>query len=212
MLLAMIPDVLSPDKAQAILAPHISDIVAVLRAGWEDWKDAGRQVPHLVSGKSPRTRASWVHDAMTLEAMRRFADTEGVHVSKKRGFLTLTFEEGLLVLRFKKFSGRQLRTHGIPTEQRLTFQMQQLQLDGMQVTSVVAGYLLDSIELEMARLAVVCPFGKNNLWIIDLEIPGAGVAPVVPVAPKDPTSTHAVVVESAHSKQAKQAKETGKES
>lgn len=192
----MAPDVISREKAEEILSPHIADLVGVLQAGWDDWKDLTQKVPGKVAVQGRRTRASWVHDAMAQEALRRFASKEEVHVSESRGFLTITFAN-MVILRFRKFQGKRLRTSGIPTQQRIDFETQQLHLDGMTVTSVVAGYLVDELEQELARLAVTCPFGGDNVWVIDLEIPGSGTAEVVPVAPKAPSSTPPVVVESA---------------
>jgi hypothetical protein len=105
-----------------------------------------------------------------------------------------------LVLRFKKFSGSRLCTSGITTAQRLEFESQQLYFDGMQVTTIVAGYLLDKLEQQVAKLAVVCPFNGANLWTIDLEIPGQSNAQVVPMGPTQQTSAPSVIIKSTQRK------------
>ncbi|WP_431910862.1 hypothetical protein [Amycolatopsis thermoflava] len=198
----MLPDVISEDEAQALLAPHLSKLAEVCAAGLPSWEALP---PEQTMKQSKLSRATWISAAMAAKARELFDREPGVDVCEKRGFLTLTFG-GRLVVRFKKFSGRNLRTSGIQTLQRQAFESQQLSLDGMTVTTLVAGYLLDKLEQEYARLAIVCPFNGDNLWEINLQIPGAGDATVVPIGPK-PTPLPAVVVESAHKKKTSEEQE-----
>ncbi|MBP2704376.1 hypothetical protein JOL79_11185 [Microbispora sp. RL4-1S] len=188
-------DVISKEDALRILGHHLDDIITVVTAGWTDWKGVQQEAPRWALRKSARTRASWVNDAMAEKAREVFADKPGVHMTEKRGFITLTFEN-TLILRFKKFRGKRLRTSGIPTQQRLDFENQQVAIEGITVTSIVAGYLLDRLELEQERLAITCPLGGENLWVIELEIPGGEVRNVTFGPPAAP-STPGVVVESA---------------
>lgn len=191
----MSPTVISKEEALAILRDHIDDIIVVLLAGWAEWKELQKDNPEKTATKGARTRATWVSDAMAAKARELFDPKPGVHVSKKHGFVTVTFDNKL-VLRFKKFRGKTLRTSGIPTQQRMLFENQQLHLDGMMVTGVVAGYLLDELEQEQAKLAITCPLKGKNEWDIELEIPGGDVQYIAPpAAPKQPTP--GVVVESA---------------
>ena len=105
-----------------------------------------------------------------MECRRRFDGRAGVHVTEVHGFITVTFENRL-VLRFKKFTGRRLRTGGVRTKQRRLFEYQQLVLDGMRVTTVVAGYLLNDVQQELQEIALVCPRGSSNEWVITLDAP-----------------------------------------
>jgi hypothetical protein len=164
----MTDDLVSRGEAEEILAPYRGDIVAIVRGGWRAWKND--LSPEVAANRSRRSRASFVHDEMTREAHRRFDELPGVHVTEKRGFITVTFEN-TLVLRFKKFTGVALRTGGVRTKQRAIFQSQQLVLDGLRVTTVVAGYLLDDVEQELQEIAVVCPRGRSNAWVISLDAP-----------------------------------------
>jgi hypothetical protein len=155
------------DEAEEILRPYYGDIVAVIRCGWRAWK---QEPPEKSARKSRRTRATWVHDEMTEEARRRFDDCSGVHVAEVHGFITLTFDNRL-ILRFKKFQGRRLLTSGVRTWQRNRFQYQQLTVEGIRITTVVAGYLLDDVEQELEKIAIVCPNGRTNEWVITLDEP-----------------------------------------
>lgn len=193
-MVTMLPMVITKEEALKILGCHLDDIVAVVIAGWSDWQDINKSDPAKTATKSGRTRASWVYDAMAAKAKEVFADKPDVHVSESRGFVTLTFDNKI-VMRFKKFRGRALRTSGIATQQRLEFETQQLHMDGMTVTGVVAGYLLDRIEQQQEKLAITCPLNGDNLWVIELEIPGASIETITPAVA--PTPAPAVVVESA---------------
>lgn len=193
----MVPDVISEDEAKAILDRYTEPLAEVVAAGLPDWKDLP---PDKTARQGRRTRASWISDVIADKAHEKFDNEPDVDVTSKRGFVTLTFA-GKLVLRFKKFNGRRLRTSGIMTHQRIAFESQQLSFDGMTVTGIVAGYLLDKLEQELARLAIVCPLNGHNLWVIDLAIPGQGGGTVVPIGPRTPTPTSpSVVVESARKK------------
>lgn len=194
----MVPDVISEDEAKAILDRHLDKLADVCAAGLPDWQTLP---PGQTARQSRRTRASWIHDVIADKAREQFDGDPDVEITQKHGFVTLTFE-GKLVLRFKKFSGRRLQTSGIRTHQRIAFESQQLNFDGMTVTGVVAGYLLDKLEHEFARLAIVCPLNGQNLWEIDLTLPGqAGGGTVMPIGPRTPTPvTPSVVVESSRKK------------
>lgn len=192
----MAVDLVSEEEAELILKPYLVKIAKIVQTGWGTWGKLQAAYPNVAAEQGRRTRASWVSDAMAAEARRQFDHDPNVHISNQRGFLTLTFATKI-VLRFKKFSGSKLRTTGLDTRQRKMFEQQQLVLDGMQISSVVAGYLLDALEQGIARAAIVCPLSGQNEWVIDLELPGERLAPIVPVGPVGPQAqTLGVVVES----------------
>ncbi|WP_174535403.1 hypothetical protein [Micromonospora chalcea] len=178
----MHPDIASVEEANRIIGPHLEDLGKLFTKAWKTWTDLP---PDVKARRTRRTRASWLHDDLTEEARQLFENKPDVEVTDSRGFLILTFENRL-VMRFKKFTSRSLRTSGIMTYQRQAYETQQFQLPGLpSVTTTVAGYLLDALERDFHRLAVVCPFDGDNLWTIDIPMPGEGgqTVPLSPVAP-----------------------------
>ncbi len=185
-------EVTSQDEAERIIGPHMEDLGKLFAVAWSSWKSLP---PDVVARRTRRTRAMWLHDDLSEEARRLFESKPGVHVSERRGFLTLTFENKI-VMRFKKFRSGSLRTSGVMTVQRMEFESQQLTLPGLgPVTTTVAGYLLDSLEREFKRLAIVCPLNGDNVWEIDIPIPGTG-GQTVPLAPNSPVTSPVVDVRS----------------
>ena len=90
-----------------------------------------------------------------------------VALKQKYGALNMTVA-GKMVIRFKKFRGRRLRTSGISTRTRNMFLRQEEVLDGMVVTHLVVGYLLDDLEVATEKISMTCPLGGDNLWQLDL--------------------------------------------
>jgi hypothetical protein len=172
----MLDELLSKQEAEVILAPHLSALRGFLADGWADWHDAVASAPTLVSSR-PTTRANMVYDRITLRAEAYF-DGLGIPTSRSRQMLTVSLADGRMILRFKKFRNRKLGTSGIPTQQRLEFELQQVVLDGAATTYVVAGYLPDELGIGLDVLAIACTYNGHVVWRIDLD--KAAVAPVVP--------------------------------
>jgi len=198
----MQPTVMSQTEAQALLAPYLPKIRTALEEGWREWRR------HLdgnsrATAHRPSTRANMVYDWTVAAAEREFDGDPAVKMSKKSGFLTLTIGSGPIIrVRFKKYSSKSLRTSGIPTQQRIAFENQWLEIDGLRVTDVVAGYLLDRAAVEQDRLAVTCPLGGGPLWAIDLDGEVAEVQPIQQLPLDD-----GPVVRSASKKQTKKSKD-----
>jgi hypothetical protein len=192
------PIVISEEEARQILAEHLDDLTEVISAGWQDWQSLQQDAPRSAL-RSKKTRACWVSDAMRDKALELFDSKDGVVVSEKRGFVTLTFDNKL-VLRFKKFSSGRLRTSGINTHQRWEFQTQQLHIEGLTVTTLVAGYLLDSLEQYQKKVAITCPVIDENEWVIDLELP---IATPIVIPPQAPVTAPVTVIISKSAKSAK---------
>jgi hypothetical protein len=168
---------MTEDEARELLGGHLADLRECLQAGWDDWKAHLATNPKAASHR-PSTRASMVYDFVVGAAKAKFEDNDDVHVSEARGYLTLTFAQPrIVVLRFKKFASKKLRTSGIPTQQRIEFNNQWTAIEGLDVTNVVAGYLLDTVGSEPVRLAITCPLGKCVMWAIDLDDDLAAVQP-----------------------------------
>lgn len=158
---------LTLDEAVDVLGQHREGIRTVLKNGWSRWRrllEADTELAVIVSG---RTRASLVYDFICHEAMAHFEGAAGVVISEERGILLLTFNERLL-LRFKKFRGKALKTSGIPTQQARNWANQTL--PGMEeLTHIVAGYLPDEAGIDLDRVAITCALANEMLWVIDLD-------------------------------------------
>lgn len=181
----MLDELLSQRSAETILAPHREALRGFLEQGWADWHESVSSAPILATSR-PTTRANMVYDRITHHAEAYF-DAQGIPAVRKAQMLTVSFDDGRLILRFKKFRNRKLGTSGVPTQQRLEFERQQVVLDGTAATYVVAGYLPDELGIGLDALAIACTYHGRVIWQIDLNEEGA--ASVVPVrvdAPQGP--------------------------
>lgn len=182
-------ELLSQEQAAELLAKHAAALNACVNRAWERWLAN----PDAATA-SKRTRAATVYDYITQEVERTFASVPGVRLRWKHNSLNMTVDDSA-VLRFKKFRGKKLRTSGIATNARNNFLQQAGVLDGMVVTHLVVGYLLDELEQGTETIAVTCPMGKGNLWALDLGLEFGGEAgDVIPMpAPEDPDESGTVI-------------------
>ena len=178
----MLDELLSQQDAETILAPHLVALRGFLEQGWADWHESVAAAPKLATTR-PTSRANVVYDRITFHAEAYF-DAQGIPAVRKGQMLTVSLDDGRLILRFKKFRSRKLGTSGIDTQQRLEFELQQVVLDGTAATSVVAGYLPDELGIGLDVLAVACSYNGRVIWQIDLT--GEGMASVVPVRVEPP--------------------------
>jgi hypothetical protein len=154
---------LSQDEAADLLGDHASSLRDCVERAWQRWE---RHADFATASK--RSRASIVYDYITDEVEKAFAKVDGIRLSWKYGAMRMVVDDSA-VIRFKKFRGRRLRTSGISTNARSSFLAQEGVLNGMVVTNLVVGYLLDELELEPAQIAVACPMDSGNLWTLDLD-------------------------------------------
>lgn len=181
----MLDEILSQRSAEAILAPHLGALRSFLEQGWADWHESVLAAPKLATSR-PTTRANVVYDRITFHAEAYF-DAQGIPAVRKGQMLTVSLDDGRLVLRFKKFRNRKLGTSGVPTQQRLEIEMQQVVLDGTATTYAVAGYLPDELGIGLDVLAIACTYDGRVIWQIDLNEEGtASVVPVRVDAPQGP--------------------------
>ena len=195
------PPLLSADEAQTILDPHIDDLRACLRAGWDAWQALTEAMPVVGVHTSNRTRAGIVYDGIATEARKRFHNKPGVSLMTKLGFLVVVFD-GRLVLRFKKYRPG-LRTSNVLTYQQFSFAWQ-AEMDGTPpaATKVVAGYLLNRLQDDIARMAITCSLGPELRWTI--EIPDAWTDAALPTpipAVPDPEEPQQPVVHAARTEE-----------
>jgi len=178
----MLDELLSREDAEALLAPHLDPLRGFVNEGWSDWLDAVKASPFLATARTT-SRANIVYDRISQRAEEYF-DGLGIPTSRKRKFLTVSLDDGRLIMRFKKFESKSLRTSGIPTQQRMEFELQQVVLDGTASTHVVVGYLPDELGLDLDVVAIACSYNRNVIWQIDLNNDGLGA--VVPVRTNSP--------------------------
>mgnify|MGYP000208557684 CR=1 FL=1 len=181
----MLDELLSRQDAEAILAPHLAALRGFLEQGWADWHESVLAAPKLAISRAT-SRANVVYDRITFHAESYF-DAQGIPTVRKRQVLTVSLDDGRVILRFKKFRSRGLGTSGIPTQQRLEFELQQVVLDGTAATYIVAGYLPDELGIGLDVLAIACTYDGRVIWQIDLtEEVTASVVPVRVDSPQGP--------------------------
>jgi hypothetical protein len=163
----VIEDLIEQTEAEQLLAPHHPALRAAIVDAWAKWHKNLAGNPDFAN-LSARSRACLVYDWMAESAEVHF-DSIGITTSRKHGFLEVVFEDARTVLRFKKYKDAAFHTSGVPTSQRLEIEHQQVTLDGMTMTYLVAGYLPDDLGVGLAAIAISCTYNGSALWHLDLE-------------------------------------------
>ena len=182
---------LTADEASEVLSPHRQALQGCIHNGWQRWRTLVDKHGELAVIVSSRTRAALVYDFIRHEALRAFNETPDVTVSEERSFLLLTFNQKI-VLRFKKFRDKSLKTTSSPTKQAQEYANQVL--PGMEaLTHLVAGYLPDELGLTLDKTAITCTLGTDLRWVIELDLgidDGTAGTPVdtLPLPPTQPST------------------------
>lgn len=175
---------LSRAETVALLDPHLEDLGACFERAWARWRNWLSKIEGSPADVSARSRASALNDMIAAEVFRTFAPRADVRFRRRYGVLFMIVRDRL-VLRFKKYKSRALRTCVNATDAARAFEGQLLFSDALArpVTHAVAGYLLDQMALDFERLAITCRLNGSALWdAIDLVPAGASVAHIsVPV-------------------------------
>lgn len=172
---------------ERLLDPHLSALDSCFRSAWSRWLKWLGSCEGPPTDVSSRTRANALYDFIAAEAVKCFAGVPGVLVAKERGFLVIRFNDKI-ALRFKKFRSATLKTSSNNTAQTDLFDSQQLEYAGSSVqplTHVIAGYLLDDLALDIARLAITCTLDGEPAWA-PIEI--FGTSDVRETSTADPTA------------------------
>lgn len=166
------------------IGPHLAAIETVIREGVRDFKRLYQKTAAVLS---PRARASIIRDHIVARAQRAFQLQRDVRVMEKGGLLLVVVGSEFR-MRFKKFTKR-FRSNNVQTQQALNFANQNLPLAewGEDLTNVEAGYVFDPIRMEAERVAIRCPNGRGNAWVMELSPPKAEPIPL-PVQPVNPSS------------------------
>lgn len=148
-----------------LLEPHLSVLEQVFQTAWARLASWLKNIEGSPADLSPRSRASILYDYIVAEAVKVFIGKDGVRVKKKRGLLVLHFQDRV-VLRFKKFRSRTMRTSSNRTRQAERYAEQTLEYDSalIPMVHVTAGYLLDSLALDIERLAITCTLNGEHMW------------------------------------------------
>ena len=182
MILAMKIDEGSRDAVLARLKPHLPTLDQCFRAAWKRWTEWLKRLEGSPVDVSTRSRASVLYDFIVAEAVRAFLGVKDIQVRKERGFLVLRFQDRV-ALRFKKFRSKSLRVSMSKTGQAELFNGQMLEFPPASLkpmTHVIAGYLLDGLAMDIARLAVTCTCEGIPLWA-PINILPASASSVTPL-------------------------------
>jgi hypothetical protein len=149
--------------AEQQLQPYLPLLNECIQFGWDAWKKDFAFKHHILS---PRSRAVIIFDEIVARAMVVFSNRPGVLPRKKNNTFFLHVGDKI-VIRFKKI-GKNGKCSSIATRQQMLFTLQ-MQLPGCEGgTMVNAGYVLNSLQNEIADKIVVCEFAKRVLWHIPL--------------------------------------------
>lgn len=163
-------------------------LASAVCAGWSDWQALGELAP-LQRGRLGRgARAFDVNDFIAEHVRRRFADVGGVVLTEQHGRPVLLAADGLVQFRFKKLDRRmELAAARTARQRMLAFHECPPVLPGMpQPTTITIGYVLDSSETQLTRVAAVCHVGRSVRYAIDLPVPQAGAK--IATLPRGPLS------------------------
>ncbi|CAL9304169.1 hypothetical protein SUDANB170_03696 [Streptomyces sp. enrichment culture] len=165
------------DRASCVrlLEPYQHQFDQCFRSAWDRWQEWVKKLEGSPADVSARSRANVLYDFIAAEATQQFLGVEHVKVRKDRGFLVIQIRDQVAI-RFKKFQGRRLKTSSIATAQAIAYQAQMLEFSEQvePMTHLVAGYLLDSFELDFEKLAITCTMNGEHLWAPIEIIPDIG--------------------------------------
>jgi hypothetical protein len=169
--------VISIDEAKKLITPSIEEKLrsAIVNA-LQDYNDLDVSLKLTLSAT---TRANFINDRMCFHIHERMGHMSGIDFVKRRGRLHLVIigEEEALEVKFKKLDDNR-RPSNIRSHASQDFMNQvQLEFPGMlhPITNVVAGYQLNTIRTGITGIFIVCPYGSQNKW--EIEIPITAVAP-----------------------------------
>jgi hypothetical protein len=179
----------SRDAVMARLAPHLPTLDSCFNRAWKRWTDWLKLLPGSPADVTGRSRASMLYDFIAAEAIRAFLGKKGIQVRRERGFLVLRFSDHV-ALRFKKFRSKSLRVSMSKTGQAELFNGQGLEFAPgslKPMTHVIAGYLLDGLAMDIARLAITCSHDGVPMWApIDILPAPAKSAATLPAVAQQP--------------------------
>jgi hypothetical protein len=155
---------LPADQVLSRLTPYLAGLREIPLKAWRAYEALP---PGARVMMSKRSRASFVHDAMVVEATRMEARCTGVRTFERQGLTGLLFDDSIAI-RLKKFDLNS-QSRNIPTDQVIAFRNQIL-IPGINAhVHLELGYVLDSLHMSVAEVRLVAPSGASNRWEYRLE-------------------------------------------
>ena len=154
---------LSLKAAEELFQPYRSLLSECIRSAWDAWETFYKPRHHVLRSRS---RANILYDEIVFNVGQKFSMLPNV-VFKPFRTSFLLYLGDLAVVRFKKFRKDGLCSN-VRTHQQNLFQLQ-MELPGIESgTMFQAGYFLDHLQQKIARMAIVCQYGKRVLYTIEL--------------------------------------------
>lgn len=173
--------VISIDEAKEMITPVIEE---KLRSGiinaLQDYNDLDVSLKLTLSAN---TRANFINDRMCFHVREKMGHMSGIDFIKRRGrwHLVIIGKKEALEVKFKKLDDNR-RPSNICTYESQDFMSQvQLEFPGMlhPITNIVAGYQLNTTRTGIRGIFVVCPYGSQNKWEIDVPITAVAPATLI---------------------------------
>jgi hypothetical protein len=175
-------------SSESIVAKHSKELQLIadcISDGWDSYQTL--YSPALRARHRPPTRANLVYDEMLAAAEGKFAkaDGAGVRIESRNGLFVVVIG-GAICVRLKKLDER-FRSHNIPTQQAVDFQLQQFTLpDVPQMLNLTAGYKLNKLQTAVEGIFLTCPNpAGGNLWVAEIGGDSANDSAILPF-PKSP--------------------------
>jgi hypothetical protein len=160
------PTLLTRAQCEETLSAHASVLNQCFHAAWVRWRDWLGRVDGSPGDLSAFARARVLHDFIRAEVTKQLIGLPGIRVKDTRGLLVVHIQDKV-VIRFKKFRGKTLKTSGNSNHQTAAFNAHQLELsdDSIRpITHLVAGYLLDELEADIEKVAITCMVDGQHFW------------------------------------------------
>ena len=173
--------VISIDEARKLITPIIEErLRSSIISAFQDYNELDGPLRLTLS---PTTRANFINDRMCYHAYGKMSRMNGIDFIRRRGRLHLIIigKEEILELKFKKLDYNR-RPHNIYTGEAQDFMDNiQLEFPGIlhPVTNIVAGYQLNATRTGIRGIFVVCPYGSQNKWEVDIPITAVAPATLV---------------------------------
>jgi len=163
--------IITKERAQEILTPYVGKIRSCVKGSVERYF-SGHEFASVRHILSKRSDASNCHDLIVDAIMRDFENVPRTKCFYTNKLFLLTIED-YVVLRFKMFD-QGLLSHGIHTQQLISFNHQEMQQLEFEVPDMppngllYVGYCLNQLRTGVEGVYITCRFGNHNVWEWDI--------------------------------------------
>ena len=159
---------ISFDEMEALVTPYLPLLRPCFLEPWALWRQQFTTNAAFVTPFSKKSRASVINDHIWDAVKRQFINVEGARWSEDSG-LRLLYIRDRIMIRFKKLDKR-LRSRNVRTRQQHELQ-QQFPIDGLlPIPNLVMGYVVDTLETEIATLAVTYSINNSVKWHMPVSV------------------------------------------